>query len=177
MYNVWVVVEYLMSYGSPKASSFVFMSSLVISNTFIHFLPRTSKTRHAFACQTDCVLQHLSHVCQTRRLPCVKWFITFYSSSEINIGPCNVVGHVMGGHFWRAYSVFIGECLAVESNFREALNNSDDSDSFYGRVFRALVVRLRCQEVFWGEIWNCRERYFVILHLLGMTAQSKVCLN
>jgi hypothetical protein len=54
----------------------------------------------------------------------------------------------MGGHFWRAYSVFIGECLAVESNFREALNNSDDSDSFYGRVFRALVVRLRCQEVF-----------------------------
>ena len=53
----------------------------------------------------------------------------------------------MGGHFWRAYSVFIGECLAVESNFREAVNNYDDSDSFYGRVFTTLVVRLRCQEV------------------------------
>lgn len=85
------------------------------SGTFrFHVLPRDFKyihkfscldlriTRHAFACQTDCVLQQWSHVCQTHRLPCVTWFITFYSSSEINIGPCNVAGHVMGGHFWRA---------------------------------------------------------------------------
>ena len=136
--------------------------------------------RQAFACQserpTDCVLQQWSHVCQTHRLPCVKWFITFYSSSEINIGPCNVVGHVMGGHFWRAYSVFIGECLSVESNFREVVNNSDDSDSFYGRVFRTLVVRLRYQEVFWGDIWNCREMELVILDVLRIASQSKVWL-
>lgn len=82
----------------------------------------------------------------------------------------------MGGHFWRASSVFIGECLAVESNFREVVNNSDDSDSFYGRVFRTLVVRLRCQEVFWGDICNCRERDFVTLDLLRMVSPSKVWL-
>jgi hypothetical protein len=36
----------------------------------------------------------------------------------------------------------------VESNFRETVNNSYDSESFYGRVFITLVVRLGCQEVF-----------------------------